>query len=281
MDLGYTISQDDAFLVDAHVHFHACFDPQAFFDGAIRNFRRGAAQLDLAANSPRFLLFTEAAGDDYFRRLKQGALPGAHWPWRFRGTAEECSLIASRQRGEEELILVAGWQVVTREGLEVLALGVTERLPDGMKLIETLNAARDCGAVAVLPWGFGKWWFRRGKLVASVLDSPEVRELIFVGDNGGRPNFSRRPGHFALAESRGIHVLPGSDPLPFPSQEAKAGSYGFALDGKLDAARPAESLKQALRELKHQPPVYGHRERLPGFLRYQVSMQFRKRAQSR
>ncbi|HEY4564703.1 MAG TPA: hypothetical protein VIJ36_17085, partial [Thermoanaerobaculia bacterium] len=34
-------------LIDAHVHFHACFDRDTFLDAAARNFERGAAELGL------------------------------------------------------------------------------------------------------------------------------------------------------------------------------------------------------------------------------------------
>src|SRR5215468_6501990 len=34
-------------LIDAHVHFHACFDRDTFLDAAARNFARGAAELGL------------------------------------------------------------------------------------------------------------------------------------------------------------------------------------------------------------------------------------------
>jgi hypothetical protein len=258
------------------VHFHSCYDPQAFFDAALRNFRLGAAELDLSPETPGFLLFTETAGEDYFRRFQNGTLGTAAAQWRFQKTGERSSLIA-RRNGNGKVFLIAGRQIATHDGLEVLALGYGGPVAEGLSLPETVDAVLRSGAVAVVPWGFGKWWFRRGVLVRSVVNTAKPGH-VFLGDNGGRLRFGRRPKLFELAESRGMFVLPGSDPLPFPSQVSKAGCYGFVLEGELDYERPADGLKKSLRRLDAQPVSYGRREGPLGFVRYQVAMQLRKRS---
>ena len=47
-------------LVDAHVHFHSCFDQDLFLDAALANFRRGAADLGLGEGFLGCLLLAEA-----------------------------------------------------------------------------------------------------------------------------------------------------------------------------------------------------------------------------
>jgi len=72
-------------------------------------------------------------------------------------------------------------------------------------------------------------------------------------------------------------VLPGTDPLPFKSEQTKAGRYGFLLDGAMDRDRPAAAIRDLLREQTAQPRAFGRLESLGRFLRNQVGMQIRKR----
>jgi hypothetical protein len=263
-------------LVDGHVHFHSCFAVRHFLDHAMQNFQEGARALGMTSKTTGVLLFTEAAGDDYFNRFLGGEFTEPAAPWTFERTHEECSLRARRD-GNTELILIAGRQLGTREGLEVLAIGCAGRLPERRGLRETIEATLASGALAAIPWGFGKWWFRRGALVAEVLHATEPGR-IFLGDNSGRPRLARRHKLFRLAESKGVLVLPGSDPLPFGSQVGRAGRYGFVWEGELDSQKPADSLKKSLQNLRSQPRTYGRREGLLSFSRYQLAMQVKKRS---
>jgi len=272
-----SVSNQRAHLVDGHVHFHACFDVETFLEGAVRNFRGGATELGLPPPTRGVLLFTEAEGDEYFKAFRDGDgfLPA---PWRSSRTGESHSVI-TRAGGERELLLIAGRQLVTREGLEVLAIGHADVPKANQTLLETVENVLASGALAIIPWGFGKWWFARGALVADLLDSMKGSE-VYLGDNGGRARLSFTPRLFAWAESEGVLVLPGSDPLPFRSQAGRAGRYGFLLEGPLDYERPAESLKRLIRGLGSQPLRYGQREGIFAFAYSQLRMQLRKRGWS-
>lgn len=265
-------------LVDAHVHFYGCYDPVVFFEGALGNFRAAAAAYGVAPEPVGCLLFTEGAGDHYFQHFQAQAEGRSIGPWRFRRTAEDCSLIASRD-GEARLLLVAGRQIATKEGLEVLALGCATEFSDGLSLQATLERVLESGALPVLPWGFGKWWFRRGALMSQAVRSLDPAQVC-LGDNSGRPHGFPAPRLFRVARSRGIKILPGTDPLPFPSEAGKAGSYGFMLEGDLRRDEPAAGLKALLRAQGVQPRVYGRLESLMRFSRHQVMMQLRKHAAS-
>lgn len=260
-------------LADAHVHFHPGYDREAFLDGALVNFRRGAADVGLPGPFTGCLLLTEMGDACWFRSLHAGSAGGG--AWRIERTAEEDSLIARRASGER-LVLVAGRQIATAEGLEVLALGRDAGIPDGLPLAETLRRVREIGALPVLPWGFGKWLGRRGALIAEELAAggDGSRGEIFLGDNGGRPGIGGPPQLFAEARARGVRVLPGSDPLPLPEHERRAGSYGFVLEGALDEERPAEDLLRKIRGLRGQPRVYGRCAALPRFLRDQIGLRW-------
>ena len=220
------------------------------------------------------LLLTESAGDNFFRWAREAAANRDDDGWTYHRTAEPDSLVVQRRDGRR-LVLVAGRQVVTSESLEVLAVGRDLNCPDGQTIRSTLEQIRRNGALAVIPWGFGKWWFGRGRIVRLLLESSDPKDL-FLGDNGGRPRIGVRPALFARAEARGIRILPGSDPLPFAWQAASVGSYGFALDLPLDLARPAEQLRARLFDQDVTISPFGRRERLLPFAWCQLAMQIRK-----
>lgn len=269
-------------LVDAHVHVHPCFASGDFLDAALRNFRQAAAALGRTEPFSACLLLTETREAGWFRRAREGRIEGGRWT--FAATEEESSLRAlspaldpDLEPHPERLILVAGRQIAAREGLEVLALGRDLDVPDGLPLDEVLDRVRASGALPVLPWGFGKWWGRRGERVGATLRETRDREL-FLGDNAGRLGSGGLPRLFREARQRGIAVLPGSDPLPFPRHAGRAGSYGFVLEGALDERRPAASLLARIRALDGPPRVFGRCAGPLEFLRDQVAMQWRRRS---
>jgi hypothetical protein len=177
--------------------------------------------------------------------------------------------------GEEVLLLIiAGRQVATHEGLEVLALATCRQFEDGLSVLETLKQVRASGGLAVVPWGFGKWWGRRGTLLTDVLESGELDAL---GDNGGRPRILSEPRQFSMARSKGLPILPGSDPLPFPGQERRVGSFGFVLEGMLSARTPARDLRRLLSARTRSVWRFGSLQRIGPFLSAQLRMQLRNR----
>lgn len=258
-----------AALFDAHVHFHRSFRAGAFLDAAARNVARGAGELGVESDPPGMLLFAERerVGSE-LERLQRASANEGRRSWQLEETAEEFAWAARRSSGPP-LYLVGGTQAETREGLEVLALCCGDHVPSGRGLAETVEAAVSAGAVPVIPWGFGKWWGRRGRRVARLLDGP-LADHVFLGDNAGRPSGTPRPWLFELARERHVPLLPGSDPLPLAAHETRPGQLGFALELELDAARPGASVRLALRERRRQPSVYGETVGLPGFLRDQL-----------
>jgi hypothetical protein len=232
-------------LLDAHVHFHPGFDRGAFLDAALANLGRGAAELGLPG-AARCLLLAERRGEHWFEELAAGGA-GEVEGWSLWPTAEPEALVA--QRGGERLVLVAGRQVAAREGVEALALGTLAgdlELRDGLPLDEVLARAAARGALLVLPWGFGKWWGGRGRLVRAALAGFADFVPLFLGDSATRPRLAPAPRLFREAAARGVAILPGTDPLPFPSEVGRAGSYGAALAGGFDLARPLASLRALL-----------------------------------
>ena len=252
--------------VDGHVHIHPCADPAALLDAAVQNVSR------LAGESAHIcLLLTETARADAFAEMRAGRLDVPGWTLD-RPPADPAAITA--WRGGRRLHLVAGRQIVTSERLEVLAFATCDRFADGASLDETLSALRAAGVPSVLPWGLGKWFGRRGDLVAGQIARGESG--IMLGDNKGRPIGWPTPGVFR-GEDPPI-VLPGTDPLPIAGSEAVVGSYGFLLEGALNPDHPAADIAMRLRGLRGQPPVFGSRSGLLAALRAQLALRRAKRA---
>ena len=224
--------------VDAHVHIYDCFHLPIFFESAFANFQSEAARMGQVDDFTAILLLTETSKDNWFERLasyasnKTTAETKTIPDWTFHHTDGNCSLCA-RGSEDQSLFLIAGRQIVTAEKLEVLALATDKKFKDGAPIGQVIQSIRDMGAIPVIPYGFGKWIGRRGKILRDLLKKTEITKL-FLGDNGERPKFLPRSSHFKQAEKRGIRVLPGTDPLPFPSECRRAGSFGFSFLGSIN-----------------------------------------------
>jgi hypothetical protein len=241
-----SLSAEWALAVDGHVHLRRCFRPASFLEHAAANLTSALAALDpsLEASLLGVLLLAETKECHPFDDLQESGAVASE-TWSLAPTGEPESLLATHCGGTR-LVLVAGRQIATREGLEVLSLGCRERIDPGLSVEATIDVVRKNGAIAVLPWGFGKWWGRRGTIVRRIVASTEPGGL-YLGDNGNRSWLGTSPRLFREAEARGIHILPGSDPLPFPTQVETVGRYGFALTAPFDLENPAARIKELLR----------------------------------
>lgn len=256
-------------LADAHAHYYPAFGWDRFLDAATRNFTRAAAH-----PAARCLLFAERAEDDELHRLLTGRGRDLPRRWTIARTPEPGSLIASH--ADTHIHLIAGRQLRTAESLELLALCTDRRFPDGLPIAQALQAAAAADALPVLPWGLGKWWFRRGRVIAQLI-RPQPHP-VFFGDTSSRPAHTPAPRHFCAAARAGWHVLPGADPLPHPAEATIAGSYGFAIDGPFDPDHPAASLRALLTAPTAEPRPFGRRRSLPGVVRSQLALRFAPRS---
>ena len=258
--------------VDTHVHVHPCFQETPFLDAAAENL---AVSPGDEGRISGLLCLTETADADWFgevsERLRAPRVAGDRW--RFEGTDDPNAILAV-ESGGRQIGIIAGRQIVTAEGLEVLGLGLSGFIEDGRPTREVLAATRDAGALPVLPWGFGKWTARRGRLVREMIEDPPC--TFYLGDNGGRLYMMAEPPEFATGRERGMEILPGTDPFPFAWDVGRVGSFGLEFDVDLDARRPFTGLKALLEDPDRRPRAYGRLERLPGFVRNQFAIQVRK-----
>lgn len=263
------------FLIDAHVHCHACFEPARFLEAAWANLRRiGLARPEPVGDGLGCLLLADIGEERSLPRL-QADVGVRRRGWTLEQTGDGVSLLACRD-GMPRLLLVAGRQIATTDGLEVLALGSTAEFRRQQSVEATLDAVRGEGAIPVVPWGVGKWWGRRGELVLRLLDRA-APGWLWLGDNGNRPRGWPTPGPFARAAARGIGILPGSDPLALAHEIERVGSYGCIVDGEIECSRPGERLLALLRAADAQPRIFGRLQELPRFGLNQLVMHWRRR----
>jgi hypothetical protein len=267
-------------VVDAHVHLHSCYEADSFFNHAYFNLASAAGRAAPPNARACYLLMTECESDNYFGRLRDAAAAGAPGRgamlkrWSLKLTDEPESVIA--EEGNRRLHIVAGRQVACREGLEVLIIGTTRTFRDGEPIRDVLTMAASLGVPHVIPWGLGKWFFQRGRLLSELLR--EFRKpTLFLGDEGGRPGFWPYPSHFAEGAGLGVRDLPGTDPLPFPHDVSKVGRVGFRVPVDLDEQRPAQSLMRVLVDGSTELDRFASLEPPIQFVRNQVAMQLRKR----
>lgn len=267
-------------VVDGHVHIHACYDLDQFFGNAYRNLSEVGAPDAGSGPIEYFLLFTECQDDDFFGALRAlaASAPSALKPprnWTLHTTDEEGSLTVVS--GDRRMHLIAGRQVACKEGLEVLLLATTRRFKDRRPIREVLEEAKSLNLPHVIPWGAGKWFFKRAKLLSELLRDHHRVAMFFLGDEGGRPGFWPYPKHFREAAGMGVRDLPGTDPLPFPHDVDKVGKMGFRIAVDFDARRPAQSIVNSLGNPSRSIDRFAQLEPPLRFVQNQVAMQLRKR----
>ncbi len=230
--------------VDFHLHFYNNYDEEIFWQALIANLDQGAAAPGTGSVPlERVALLTEAPGVAMFARW-QGQTGSGPAGITFTATGEPYSL-ALCQDGERQLSIVAGRQIVTAERLEVLTAGAAPAVADGRPLAAVIDELTAAGALAIIPWGAGKWLGRRGRLVSEAAGRMTA-PMLFLADNAARPGCWPPPRVFREMERRGKAVLRGSDPLPLSGEEKRAGAFTSLLEGEFDPQRPLASLEKIL-----------------------------------
>lgn len=216
-------------IADTHVHLYPCYDLGRWCAAVGRNLRR-------AGDGAYVACLAERADQTVFHDLRTGRL---RLPAGYR--AEDApGGVRIVEPGGEHWWVAPGRQIAAGERLELLALGVDARFPEGEPLLDAYARICDAGGLAVVPWSPGKWFGARGRIVRALLEHASPGTLC-VGDSLMRPAEWPLPGLFRLARQRGMPVLAGSDPLPMPGEETVAGGYAVAADAppELDSLWPA------------------------------------------
>lgn len=255
-------------LVDAHIHVYPVANVPVLLDAAAANFAAAAKRLGATAWDG-VLLLTETVADNWFDAMEAAGVT-VLGDWTIAPNANDpVSLMATR--GTTTVRLVAGRQIVTAERLEVHAFGTREKFADGGTTRATIDAVRAKGAIAVLPWGVGKWVGGRGQLLEQLLAAYPAGS-VFIADNGGRPAFWPDA---RLGLTLGRLVFRGSDPLPLPGEERRAGEFGSWLEGSLAPSEPVNALLQRMTN-SATAQAFGRAENPWRFFRNQLWLRLRK-----
>ena len=180
-------------LVDAHVHVYDCFDIDTLLDAALHNFNHAAKKTGLYNGFSGVLLLSETSNDNWFLR---SSMVDSCSHWQIEKTRDktvlQARLLTDNADNINVIYIVAGRQIITAEGLELLALVTDSTFKDGLPINSALSTVREQDAVPVLPWAAGKWLGKRGKILSSLL-AAEVNNDLCLGDNSGRPALPTRP----------------------------------------------------------------------------------------
>lgn len=258
-------------LVDSHVHIYSSFDLDIFLDSAARNLAKYAPESFRTKDYAGVLFLTESHMLHYFKKLKNQEIRTSNW--QLLNTREENSLTMISGKGLK-LVIIKGQQINTKEKLEVLSVGSCG-IGNDNELEYTVLSILNSGGLPVIPWGFGKWWGKRGDILTRLLTNSDL-SCIFLGDNGGRTEFLPYPIQFIIAARKGIKILPGSDPLPIRKDVRRVGSYGFVLEGMVDQDFPAGYILSRLLTLKNNPPYFGTLSTAMDFFERQALLRINK-----
>ncbi|MGB0910571.1 MAG: hypothetical protein ACPGYT_09425 [Nitrospirales bacterium] len=282
--MSLTKSNTPLIIIDAHVHIHGCFDLPTFFESALTNCRIHATDQQHQGPLLGVLLLAESSWDHWFQRL--GTFADQHktlssddsQSWNLHRTSEDFTLVAQSRQGSK-LLIVAGRQIVTQEKFEVLALMTSQTFQDGLSIQESIEHVKRSGGIPVIPWAFGKWWGARGKRLTELMNSTVMSD-VFLGDNSGRPGFLPYPSQFTLAETQGIRIFPGSDPLPMAWETFRPCSVGLSLMSELEEACPGSCLKHILQNAQATMTPYFQHESVYRFFKNQIAMKMMKPRQA-
>lgn len=213
--------------LDGHVHLQADMP-----------FARIAANFAAAApDCVPICMIVECAGIDRFAELTHDMEP-----WGEEGLHDPST----------GLHFIAGRQVVSSEGLEVLLLGTRDQSLEKEPAARVIECGHASGAAVCLPWGFGKWLGARRRLVRHL--QTQFADMIMLGDITNRPAFWPEP-LFA-----GANILRGSDNLPLAGSGDSVALFG----SRLDSAAPISSARDVISLLRQSHPKvehYGKRKR--------------------
>lgn len=204
--------------LDAHAHIYPFYDVPRLLLAALDQMPR-SHPTDL-----RVLCLAERFDCSFFRSLAQDEirLPGDRWrivAWDPAGGVKLRHLPDHR-----DLWILAGRQIVSSERIEVCSLFSDDPIEDGQPAETIIRTILKGTGLPALDWAPGKWLFKRGKLVRSLLTTFSPKELILV-DTSLRPAGCPPSPAYATARKQGRAVLAGSDPLPVAGEEDLAGSY--------------------------------------------------------
>ena len=164
---------------------------------------------------------------------------------------------------DTSVTVIPGTEVSTKQG-HLLALGVTEPLPDGLDFFETVTVARVRGALLILPPPYHRWRHGVGRRLAagiSAVDAVEVfnsryitgsanRKAAVIAKRFGKPGVAGSDAHNARYVGFGVTYVTAE---PDAASILSAIREGRTMaGGRMTPLRTytRQSLKGALRRIR-------------------------------
>jgi len=243
-------------LVDTHVHIYPDYNVSLLLNSALRNFQAAAS----GSNRNYFVLaLTERFDCNFFKSHLETKW---HGKWELKRTSD-LKLICA-QKAEDRIYILPGRQNISEEKLEILTLGSDDFRAEGLPATEIIKGSMETGLVTVLPWSFGKWWGKRGKLVEKLISDSTLK--FSLGEPAHR--FGIEPKLFSKAKILNRNLLHGTDPLPLANEESRVAQYGSIFEieeGELSYPKIIEALIKS-------PSRYGERTSFASSLLFQLKL---------
>jgi len=257
------------YCIDTHVHVYHCYEAEILFSQASKN-------CDAPDSAEGLILcLTESSGFNFYQQLKDRVknnetLAG----WLPTALKDEPAILLSK--GKQNIIIVAGRQVISKQGLEVLALFNDQTYDDGQNTQIIIDQIVKNKGIAVLPWGVGKWLGTRGKIIEQLLHDNQPGNLA-IADISARPALWPQPVQFDKARKSGYNCLYGTDPLPLDYEQHRVASAGMVMELPSEASEAVARLKNLL---LHQTEnnFYGKRVSVLRFIKDQLMLRLNKQA---
>ena len=253
--------------IDTHVHVYHCYEPGTLLNEAYLNSNRSGPGANL------ILCLTESRGFNFFQYLKdqlKTQKPIAGWSL---SEIEKQPAILLRS-DNQNIIIVAGRQVITKQGLEVLALFSDQTYDDGRDIQSIIDQINENVGIAVLPWGVGKWLGSRGAIIEKILNDNEPGKLA-IADISARPALWPQPGQFRIARESGYNCLYGTDPLPIGYEQHRVANAGMIMELPSDIAEAVAELKNRLLQ-QTENHYYGNRVSTLRFIKDQLMLRLNR-----
>lgn len=159
------------------------------------------------------------------------------------------------------IVIIPGIEISTRQG-HLIALGVTEKIPSGLDVLETIALARGLGAVLILPHPYHIWRHGVGRKLRSALYSVDAIEVFNSRYIVGSANLKAA----RMARRIGKPCVGGSD-----AHHSRYVGFGRT---NVDAERDCQSILAAIRAGK--TSAAGKMTPLPSYTRQTIRNTWKK-----
>ncbi len=226
-------------IVDTHVHIYPFYEIHKALDAVLKNFNA------LSSDAVKVACLTERYDCHVYDDLATNSknLVGDAFDIAVSNTGHSLK-IKSTSTGQD-FCLLPGQQIITSENLEILSLNCPQRVEEGLPARQTIENVIKNNGVPVVAWGLGKWIGKRGGVVKDLLNTFTPEQLA-VGDTTMRPYGWFMPLIMRQAKAKGFKIIFGSDPLPFPGEECRPGSYATEISSSASDKRPREVIANML-----------------------------------